>query len=86
MKKEYDLKKLRVKHRGALIKKDSKVLKTIRIDADVLSWLAGEAERRGIGYQTLLNMLLRERMGEQAQPLREEIRKIVREEIRRAEP
>jgi uncharacterized protein (DUF4415 family) len=83
MKKEYDLKKLRLKRRGAVFKRDAKVLKTIRIDADVLSWLAGEAEKRGIGYQTLLNMVLRERMGEELRPLRDEIRKIVREEMRR---
>jgi uncharacterized protein (DUF4415 family) len=83
MKKEYDLKKLRVKRRGAVIRKDAKVLKTIRIDADLLSWLAAEAEQRGIGYQTLLNMLLRERMKETVQPLRDEIRKIVREELQR---
>jgi hypothetical protein len=38
----------------------------------------------GIGYQTLLNMLLRERMSSSPRALRDEIRDIVREEIQRA--
>jgi uncharacterized protein (DUF4415 family) len=87
MKKEYDLRKLRVKRRGARIPANAKVMKTVRLDADVLAWLMGEASVRGIGYQTLLNMLLREVMtrgGRPKEDLRSEIRKIVRDEIRRA--
>jgi uncharacterized protein (DUF4415 family) len=87
MKKEYDLRKLRVKRRGARIPANAKVMKTIRLDADVLAWLMSEAAERGIGYQTLLSMLLREAMvrgGEPKEDLRSEIRRIVRDEIRRA--
>jgi len=84
MKKEYDLKKLKVKRRGAVLPRSAKVLKTIRLDTDVLAWLAAEADKRGIGYQTLLNMLLRERMSRGSRDLRDEIRQIVREELRRA--
>lgn len=87
MKKEYDLKKLKVKRRGARIPGNAKVMKTIRLDAEVLAWLLERAEERGIGYQTLLNMLLREHMTKSAKPqedLRKEIRKIVRDEIQRA--
>jgi len=87
MKKEYDLRKLRVKGRGARIPGHAKVMKTIRLDAEVLAWLMERAEEQGIGYQTLLNMLLRERMNRVVKPqdeLRKEIRKIVRDEIRRA--
>lgn len=62
MKKEYDLSKLKVKKRGPVISKDSKVVKTIRLDQDVLNWLIEEAEKLGIGYQTLLGMKLRESM------------------------
>lgn len=83
MKMDYDLKRMKVKRRGAVLSKKAKVLKTIRLDADVLTWLNTEAEKRGIGYQTLLNMLLRERMSSSPRDLREEIRDIVREEIRR---
>ncbi len=84
MKKEYDLKKLKVKRRGAVLPRSAKVLKTIRLDADVLAWLAAEADERGIGYQTLLNMLLRERMSRGPRDLRDVLARIVREELRRA--
>ncbi|MCC6806715.1 MAG: BrnA antitoxin family protein [Deltaproteobacteria bacterium] len=84
MKKEYDLKRMKVKRRGAVLSKKAKVLKTIRLDAEVLTWLNAEAEKRGIGYQTLLNMLLRERMSSSPRALRDEIRDIVREEMQRA--
>ena len=39
-----------------------KVQKTIRIDADVLLWVDDEAQKKGIGYQTHLNALLRDLM------------------------
>jgi uncharacterized protein (DUF4415 family) len=87
MKKEYDLRQLKVKRRGPRIPANAKIMKTIRLDADVLAWLMSEASGRGIGYQTLLNMLLREAMaggGRPREDLRSEIRRIVRDEIRRA--
>ncbi len=87
MKKEYDLRKLKVKRRGAVIPPKTKVMKTVRLDAEVLGWLMAEAAERGVGYQTLLNMLLRQAMKGAAgggKGLREEIRQIVREEIKRA--
>jgi uncharacterized protein (DUF4415 family) len=87
MKKEYDLRKMKVKKRGAVVSKSAKVMKTVRLDADVLSWLVAEAGERGIGYQTLLNSTLRDAMkGGKSAPklLRDEIRQIVREEVKRA--
>lgn len=87
MKKEYDLGRMKVKKRGAVVPKAAKVMKTVRLDADVLRWLVVEAGERGIGYQTLLNQTLREAMtaGVGARKsLRDEIRKIVREEVKRA--
>ncbi len=54
---------------------------TCMIDGDVVEWLRAEAGRIGIGYQTLLNMKLRESMGAAAQE--ESIRKIVRDEMRK---
>lgn len=66
MKKEYDLKKLKVKNRGAVVKnpRDAKVKisKTVRLDGDLVSWLVSESERTGIPYQTLMNAKLREAM------------------------
>jgi uncharacterized protein (DUF4415 family) len=88
MKKEYDLSKLKQKRRGAVVKADAKVQKTVRLDLDVLSWLMQEGERRGIPYQTLLNALLKERMHASSiterETLRDEIRKIVRQELKKA--
>ena len=87
MKKEYDLTKLKVKKRGAVVPKTAKVMKTVRLDADVLQWLVQQSGERGIGYQTLLNQKLREAMEGTAsgdKRLRDDIRRIVREEVRRA--
>ena len=84
MKKEYDLKKLKKKGEGAVISKETKIQKTIRLDADVFSWLIKEANHRGTGYQPLINMLLKEKMNQSAAKTtweEEEIRKIVKEEI-----
>jgi len=47
--------------RGAVVGKFYRPIKkpvTIRVDADVLAWL----KRRGSGYQTRINKLLREAM------------------------
>ena len=87
MKKEYDLRKMKVKKRGALVPRSAKVMKTVRLDADVLEWLISEAADRGIGYQTLLNQTLRAAMkdgNDTTKSLRDKIRQIVREEVRRA--
>ena len=87
MKKEYDLRRLRLKRRGAVVNRRAKVMKTIRLDADVLEWLVARAGEDRIGYQTLLNALLRRAMAGQDPPmkgLRAEIRKIVREELKHA--
>lgn len=42
-----------------------KVVKTIRLDIDVLKWLESEAEKQGMGYQTYLNWYLRKAMTSQ---------------------
>ena len=88
MKKQYDLKRLRVTHRGALAKPTTKVQKTVRLDLDVLTWLVKEADRRGLPYQTLLNSTLKEVMlRSQAGPaddLRQLIRSVVRAELKKA--
>ncbi len=83
MKKEYKLKKMKwepVKNKF----KNSKIAKTIRIDMDVFCWLAEEAERTGIPYQTLLNSKLKTLMNKTEKDneiLTEKIREIVREEM-----
>lgn len=57
---------------------------TIMIDDDVLAFFRDRAERDGIGYQTLLNDMLRNGMAEREGTLEKTLRKIVREELRKA--
>ena len=87
MKKEYNFSKMRVKQRGALVGSDAKVQKTIRLDVDVLAWLLRESEERGIAYQTLINSTLKAAMNvgtTKTKELKELIRSVVREELKRA--
>lgn len=42
--------------------KNHKARVTTFVDGDVLAWLRKESEKIGVGYQTLLNMKLRESM------------------------
>lgn len=89
MKKQYDLKKLRVTRRGAIAKPSSKVQKTIRLDLDVLAWLVKEGDRRGLPYQTLINTTLKEAMlrseaGSAHGELQRLIRTVVRAELKKA--
>lgn len=60
MKSEYDFSK----GKKAKVVKEVKVLKTIRLDLDVLKWLEKEAEKQGMGYQTYLNWFLRKNLNE----------------------
>lgn len=57
---------------------------TIMIDDDVLAFFRDRAERDGIGYQTLINDMLRNGMAEREGTLEKTLRKIVREELRKA--
>lgn len=63
MKKEYDLKKLKKVGRGPVANpKTTKVQTSIRLDGDLMSWAQSEAGGLGLGYQTFINMKLREVM------------------------
>ena len=57
---------------------------TIMIDDEVLAYFRDHAEREGVGYQTLINEALRNGMTEKLGALEKVLRKIVREELRRA--
>jgi uncharacterized protein (DUF4415 family) len=59
---------------------------TIRLDADILNYFRDQVERAGGGnYQTLINNTLRAYIEDQSKPALEEIlRKVIREELRRA--
>jgi uncharacterized protein (DUF4415 family) len=54
MKDNYDFSNAR---RGKAYK-DIKVIKTFRLDPEVLQWLEVEGEKQGMGYQTFLNWFL----------------------------
>jgi uncharacterized protein (DUF4415 family) len=83
MKKEYDFSKAR---RGPVIKPGpNKVRITIRLDRDVLEHYKGVIEQAGGGnYQSLINQVLRENMSRETGTLEETLRKVIREELKRA--
>jgi uncharacterized protein (DUF4415 family) len=85
MKREYNLKKMKMRRGPVLDAKKTKVQKTLRFDMDVLSWFFIEGERRGLGYQTLINLVLREYMQAGGTVLSEaRVRDVVREEIKKS--
>lgn len=70
MKKEYDVKKLKMKRRGVLpglqgqSADSAKIKITISLDKDVLAYFKAEAEKPGaFPYQTQINQALRSLMG-----------------------
>jgi hypothetical protein len=56
MRDEYDFSKAR---RGAVIASPGKTRITIMLDDDVIEHFRAQAEAQGVGYQTLINTLLR---------------------------
>jgi len=83
MKSEYDFSKAK---RGAVVavaKNKEKI--TIRLDRDVLDWFRGEVDRAGGGnYQSLINEALRRHVASSEEPLEKTLRRVIREELRRA--
>lgn len=55
MKKEYDFSKGR---KGKKVK-EIKVVKTFRLDPDIVEWLEEQGQREKMDYQTFLNWFLR---------------------------
>ena len=56
MREEYDFSKAK---RGAVIQSPGKTRITIMIDYDVIEHFRAQAEAEGVGYQTLINSILR---------------------------
>ncbi len=83
MKREYDFTGGK---RGAVVKPSpGKTRITIRIDNDILAWFRNQVHRVGGGnYQTLINEALREHMSANQEALEVTLRRIIREEIKRA--
>jgi len=83
MKRQYDFSKAR---RGAVIKVPrGKSRTTIRLDADVLYWFCKQVDDAGGGsYQNLINRALRAYIEGSRERLEGIVRRVVREELRRA--
>ena len=69
--------------RGPVINPDpSKVRITIRLDADIVNHFKGKVLAAGGGnYQTLINDALHRQIDEEAQPLEDTLRRVIREEL-----
>jgi uncharacterized protein (DUF4415 family) len=83
MKREYDFSKGR---RGPVLKPPpGKTRVTIRLDNDVLEWFRQQIDDAGGGnYQTLINEALRSFMRQDQEPLEKTLRRVIRDELRRA--
>jgi uncharacterized protein (DUF4415 family) len=83
MKSEYDFSKAK---RGAVVavpKTKEKI--TIRLDPEVIDWFRGEVDRVGGGnYQSLINDVLRRHVERSEENLEKTLRRVIREELRRA--
>jgi predicted DNA binding CopG/RHH family protein len=62
--------------------KFTKVLISTRLDSEVLKAVKAAAKERGLGYQTLINQVLKDHFVGNSEE--ERIRRIVREELKRA--
>jgi uncharacterized protein (DUF4415 family) len=85
MREEYDFSKAK---RGAVLSSPGKTRITIMLDDEVIEHFRAQAEAEGIGYQTLINALLRKatvrtsKAKAQAKPLTEAtLRRVLREEL-----
>ena len=83
MKKEYDFSK---GARGAVVPLPAgKTRVTIRLDTDILDWFRNQVDEAGGGnYQSLINQSLRDFVNRSREPLEKTLRRVIREEIRRA--
>ena len=83
MKQEYDFSKGK---RGPVVAVPTgKTRVTIRLDEDLLDWFRNEVDRAGGGnYQSLINLALRDFVSRSREPLEKTLRRVIREELKRA--
>jgi len=83
MRKEYDFSKGK---RGAVVPAlPGKTRITIRLDSDLLEWFKQQVNAAGGGnYQTLINSILRDYVEGEKEQLEETLRRVIREELKRA--
>ncbi|MGB8400888.1 BrnA antitoxin family protein [Bradyrhizobium sp.] len=83
MRKEYDFSK--AKRGAAVAAPKGKARITIRLDEEVLNWFKGQVDAAGGGnYQTLINTALVDHIKREAEPLERTLRRVLREELRKA--
>ena len=85
MREEYDFSKAK---RGAVLQSPGKTRITIMLDDDVIEYFRAQAEAEGVGYQTLINSILRKasvgagKAKPDAKPLTVSmLRRVLREEL-----
>jgi len=83
MRKEYDFSKGK---RGAVVPSTGKTRITIMLDDEIIEFFRKEAEAKGVGYQTMINSVLRTLLAKPSnhddQPLTVgTLRKVLREEL-----
>ena len=83
MRKQYDFSKAK---RGAVVVgPNNKVRITIRLDQAVLEWFKAKADAAGgANYQTIINAALLEHIRREKEPLEKLLRRVIRDELRRA--
>ena len=83
MKKEYDFGKGK---RGPVLRAPpGKTRVTMRLDHDVLDWFRQQVDNAGGGnFQTLINEALRRFMQQKQESLETALRRVIRDELRRA--
>lgn len=83
MRKEYDFSK--AKRGPAVSVPTGKTRITIRLDEDIVEWFKAQVESVGGGnYQSLINAALREHVRRVDEPLEKTLRRVLREELKRA--
>ena len=84
MRKQYDFSK--AKPAPVIAPPSGKTRITIRLDDDLLEWFRGQVHSAGGGnYQTLVNDALRTFVQDRKKPLETVLRRVVREELKRAQ-
>jgi uncharacterized protein (DUF4415 family) len=83
MRKQYDFSKAK---RGPVVAVPAgKTRITIRLDDDIIEWFKEQVEEAGGGnYQSLINVALREHMKQVQEPLEKTLRRVLREELKKA--
>ena len=70
--------------RGAALSPSPPARRPVALDADVLRWFEDVALRNGGDHEALINAVLRDHMCRSGEPLERTLRRVLREELRKA--